>query len=127
MRLSKARLGDLAAPRQRQKREHVLDDLSLDLETSRANQARKSEPGCYRQTGFHHLRLGNAKLVVGSLQPPIVEQSDLHCAGCGQRLGEQLFDTRRGMSLFVLAVQLRHLLAEFGGGGGLNNSHAGIR
>ena len=91
--------------------------------TRRANRKR----GRRRQAGLHHLRLGDAEFVVGGLQATIVEQGDLHGAGCGQRLGEQLFDARRDVRLFVGAIDLGHVLAELGGGGGLNDAHAGIR
>jgi hypothetical protein len=76
LRLMKTFGGELGARRQRGERENIHDDAALDIELDRRLNAAERECRIGRQARFHHRGFGNAELVIGGLQPFVVQKRD---------------------------------------------------
>ena len=119
--------GELGARRQRGERENIHDDAALDIELDRRLNAAERECRIGRQARFHHRGFGNAELVIGRLQPLVVQKRDADGTVCRERGAEQVRRAGVGLAGHILAVHFHDFALELGRDDAVHQRHAAIR
>ena len=127
LRLMKTFGGELGARRQRGERENIHDDAALDIELDRRLNAAERECRIGRQARFHFRGFGNAELVIGGLQPFVVQKRDADGAVCRERGAEQVRRTSVRLACHVLAVHFHDFALELWRDDGVHQRHAALR
>jgi hypothetical protein len=127
LRLTETLGGELGACRQRGERENIRDDATLDIEFHRGPDAAERKCRVGRQARFHHRGFGNAELVIGRLQPLVVQKRDADGAVCGKRGREQVRGAAVGLARHILAIHFHDFALELRRDDPVHHRHAAVR
>ena len=127
LRLTEAVGRDVGAHRQRGERQDVGDDPPFDVELDRGRYPAQRKPRIGRQARLDRRGLGDAELVIGRLQPGIVQERDLHRRISRQRRGQQPARPRKRGCRRLGAVDLPRRLVERVRGDRAHQVHAAVR
>ena len=127
LRLTETLGGELGACRQRGERENIRDDATLDIEFHRGPDAAERICRVGRQARFHHRGFGNAELVIGRLQPLVVQKRDADGAVCGKRGREQVRGAAVGLARHILAIHFHDFALELRRDDPVHHRHAAVR